>query len=106
MRKAEELRQETIRMSREAVKKLIDNFPSLKPDPYYQDESRSNSLNSTNASFVIASSEEQNPYDLVKIEMINFLKQVETKTAQITERAFNAVTIYRVSQDLMLTEYQ
>ena len=63
-------------------------------------------MNSTNASFVSVNSEEQSPYEIVKAEMINFLNKVETASTQITEKAFNAVTMYRVNRDLMLVEYQ
>ena len=44
-------------------------------------------------------------YDQVKEEIINFQKQISTQTVQLHYKSFQAITMYRTSQEQLLVEY-
>ena len=75
----EKLRQEEKKENKEAVKKLIDEFPKVKL--FQESDFIDNSMHSTADESLISNQSKAPPkseYDMVKQEMINFQKQIST----------------------------
>ena len=75
----EKLRQEEKKENKEAVKKLIDEFPKVKL--FQESDFIDNSMHSTADESLISNQSKAAPkseYDMVKQEMINFQKQIST----------------------------
>jgi hypothetical protein len=47
----------------------------------------------------------QSEYDIVKQEIFDFQKQISTSTVQLHPKPFQAITMYRFSQEQLLVEY-